>query len=198
MMKSIRCSCIKIPKLIHGIIILIFLVFSNPIKMLADEVKEIEYTTSSLQALQEFKLGLLYFDAGDNLTSYDHFSKAIEYDPYFAIAYAHRAFCSGSREEFIHDTRKALSQIHKVNPFEEVFININETYISGNIEQRLELASRLTGLKPGSERSWISYGLILQETHHIDEAREIFEKARIRAPEWGGIYTILGQSYVNH
>ena len=41
-------------------------------------------------------------------------------------------------------------------------------------------------------------GLVLQERNEIEEARQTFEKARLLSPDWIGIYTILGQSYLNY
>jgi tetratricopeptide (TPR) repeat protein len=197
-MKSGKYRYSKKQALIIMIMMLFGLTLNSQGEIFNNEASEISYTTTSNEARNQFKVGLIYADAGDYLTSYSLFSKAIELDPYFALAYAYRALSAETKEEFIKDTRSALTQVHKVNAFEEVFIYINETYITGNIDQRLELAMRLTGLAPDNARAWMELGLVLQERNEIEEARQTFEKARLLSPDWIGIYTILGQSYLNY
>lgn len=197
-MKWVKNRYNKKLSVIISIILLSVLTLKSYGEIFDNEVSELNYTTVSAEASDQFSLGLRHIDAGDYLTAYSYFTKAIELDPYFASAYAYRAYCTGTKEEFIKDTRNALAQVHKVNSFEEILIYINESYISGNDELRLDLAMKLTGIAPKSARAWARLGLVLQEKNEISEARRIFENARQMEPEWVGIYTVTGESYLNY
>jgi tetratricopeptide (TPR) repeat protein len=167
----------------------------------ADAIKsvpELNCTTSSSEALEQFRIGLFYADAGDYMISRVYFNNAMELDPYFALAFAYHAIGSPTIEEFVSDTRNALIQLHRVNAFEEMLILINETYITGDYNKRFELADRLTQLFPDNARAWVRMGKILQERNATEDARTIFEKARTLAPDWMGPYMLLGDSYSNY
>ena len=153
------------------------------------------WTTSSEEALAKLNKGLLLLDAGDIISSREYFTKAIERDPEFAIAYSFRALSSGSTDEFVSDIESAVSFSKKISDFEKTLIQINETYINSDSDKRLELAQHLINKYPEHPRALLYYGYVLQERNNLKEAREAFSKAKEISPGWLGSYVALGTSY---
>jgi serine/threonine protein kinase/Flp pilus assembly protein TadD len=59
-----------------------------------------QVTTSSLEALQQYSLGVQHHSRADYPHAIPYYKKAIQIDPYFAIAHARLALCYNSNRQF--------------------------------------------------------------------------------------------------
>src|SRR5205085_8273474 len=59
-----------------------------------------QVTTSSLEALRQYSLGVEQHSRADYLHAIPFYRKAVEIDPYFAIAHARLAVCYNNNRQF--------------------------------------------------------------------------------------------------
>ncbi len=70
------------------------------------KITDVPSTTSSADALASFKEGMTLSDMGDGIKARAAFTKAIEQDPKFGMAYLMRAGSSNTAKEFADDVTK--------------------------------------------------------------------------------------------
>ncbi len=106
-------------------------------------------TTSSLEALRAFSLGVKAFNQQGSNASIPFFKRAIDLDPNFAIAYGFLAIMYGNIGETslaMENAQRAYSLRDRSSAKERLFLEIlNSSYVTGNLpedERNIELIMR--------------------------------------------------------
>lgn len=132
------------------------------------------YTTSSLEALQNYALGYVPQSQGQFLAARPFFERAVELDPNFAMAYMGLSFGYSNagdlakRDEY---QGKAFALVDRVSEFERLLIS-GRYYdqITGEVDKAIDLYERLARTY---SRSWTGPGQLQFSYNSIGE----YEKA---------------------
>jgi len=157
------------------------------------DVKEMKITSSSKQALQAFYEGRSLFDIQEYQKSVDFFTKAIELDDKFALAYLYKAWVGGQKEFNVYSD-KALKLIDNVSEGEKCFLKMYEFQRNRDGANMVKEADRLQELYPDDYRLlfYLASDIYWDED---DKAIGLFEMAILKNPEFAPIYRNLGYKY---
>ena len=161
------------------------------------KITDIPATTSSAEALAAFKEGLSHSDAGDRLKANDAFSKAINLDPKFGMAYLLRANNSNSTKEFADDIAAGKSNIDSAaSSWEQLYAELMQTRLSGDRDKAIQVVQKIATKYPDAARAQVYLGDEYTGDNKIDKARAAYEKAIQLDPKWAGGYAQLAGSYM--
>jgi tetratricopeptide (TPR) repeat protein len=156
---------------------------------------KIPITTSSDEARELYLKGRGLSDKLQNQESIEYFTKAIENDPEFAVAYLNLAFVSPSFKGFFENVDKAKNLISKVSDGEKLWI---DGVIAGNnglpLKQR-ELYKQLVEKYPNDERAHnlLAGNYFAQQDY--DSSIVEYTKATEIAPQFSQPYNQLGYAH---
>ena len=156
---------------------------------------KIPVTTASEEARKEFLAGR---DLSEKLLIQDsiqHFDKAIQLDPNFALAELNRANVSPTGKEFFEHLNKAVTLATKASDGERMLILGNEAGANGNAAKQKELLQQLVAAYPNDERAHFALGGYHFGQQEIPQAIEHYKKATELAPNYSPAYNILGYAY---
>ncbi|MGI8582122.1 MAG: tetratricopeptide repeat protein [Chitinophagaceae bacterium] len=160
------------------------------------KITDIPATTRSADALASFKEGLALSDMGDRLKARAAFSKAIEQDPKFGMAYLMRAGSSNSAKEFADDIAKGKSNLDSASSWEKMYAEYIGTNLTGDRNKGMEIMQKIAGEYPDAARAQIDLGNAYGGNKQYDKARECYNKAIQLDPKWVGGYSALSNSYL--
>ena len=193
----------KSKKLINTLLLFVFIIFISTCKQAekksetaSADYPELEVTTQSEAALAEYNKGLAAFDLGNQQRARKNFDKAIELDPKFAMAYIYRSWTSRSTAEFINDAKKANELNTGLSDAEQIFIDIENSFMNNDINKRLEVSKKLVEKYPNVARAHVNLGGIYDNQNDVVNARKCYEKAIELNPDWISGYNALGNSYI--
>jgi eukaryotic-like serine/threonine-protein kinase len=137
-------------------------------------------TTSSLEALKAFSLGIERNHAGKDPEAIPLYKRAIELDPNFALAYQALAFAyanSGQRQLVIEAAQKAFELRDRTSEYEK--LKIASGYydlVTGEIEKTIEALELLTRTYPREYSTHnnlgLYYSVVGRHERGIEEGRE--------------------------
>jgi tetratricopeptide (TPR) repeat protein len=161
-----------------------------------DESK-IPVTTSSEQARQDYLKGRTLSENLRGQESIEYFTKAIQADPNFAMAYLLRSGFQPSANDFFADVKMAVSLADKVSEGERAQINGTNAGINNLPDKQKENFDKLVALFPNDERAHFLVGNyytgLLEDQKAIDE----FKKSIDINPNFPPVYNSLGYAYKN-
>jgi DNA-binding winged helix-turn-helix (wHTH) protein/Flp pilus assembly protein TadD len=160
-----------------------------------------EATTSSLEALKAYSLGLQKADSGAQVDSLPLFSRAVELDPNFAEAYQAMSVAYGIQREpglSADAIRKAYALREKVSEWERLNIEISYyLYVTGELEKTesaMELELQTYPRKPGAH---IGLGVINGRLGNLEKSLAEAREALRLMPTAAVNYQNLGADLVN-
>lgn len=165
-------------------------------KKLVYPENEIPVSTSSEEALNEFKEGLKIFDEGNSLKARPYFEKALELDPNFVSAQMYRAFTSTSAKEWAENREKTLAMRDQANESEQVLIDLMVANMEGNNAKQLELSESLVAMNPNSARAMDYLAGYYNGMDDTEKARELWKKAHEMDTDFIPVISTLGGSYL--
>ena len=193
----------KSKKFIHVLLLFVFILFISTCKQAEKknetasvDYPELEVTTQSKAALAEYNKGLAAFDLGNQQRARKYFDKAIELDPKFAMAHIYRSWTSRSTAEFVNDAKKANELNTGLSDAEQIFIDIENSYMNNDIAKRLEVSKKLVEKYPDVARAHLNLGGIYDNQNDFENARKCYNKAIELNPDWIAGYNALGNSYI--
>ena len=158
------------------------------------------YTTSSLEALQNYALGYVPQSQGQFLAARPFFERAVELDPNFAMAYMGLSFGYGNAGDIAKRNeyqRKAFALADRVSEFERLLISGRyHEQIAGELDKSIEFYQRLRRTYP---RSWHGPGqleLIYNSTGEYEKAVEEGLTAIRNDPRVEPPYRNLATAYI--
>src|ERR1700758_5436542 len=156
---------------------------------------KIPITTKSEEAKDEYLKGRDLSDRLLGQESLQHFDKAIELDPDFALAQMARANSSPTAKEFFAHQLKASVLADKVSVGERLVILANEAGANGEVIKQKEYLEKLLAAYPNDERAQLTAGNFYFGQQQLDDAIMHYKKATELAPNFSPTYNILGYSY---
>lgn len=170
-----------------------------------DEIRAIQtlaltkVTTASDEARQEFTDGMNEFDFLRSDEAYEHFKRAIAADPNFALAelYAARAASTaGSASEVNAHLKRAVELSKNASEIERLEIEADNALNSGNTDDAVKIATRMTEIDPKGARSWRELYDAYSAAGDEPKARTALEKAIEVAPQLAFLHGLISASYV--
>ena len=112
------------------------------------KITDMPATTKSADAAASFKEGMELSDLGDFLKARAAFSKAIEQDPKFGIAYLMRAGSSTTAKEFADDVAKGKANIDSASSWEKMYADYMSTNLNGDRSKGVEIMQKIAAEYP--------------------------------------------------
>ena len=160
------------------------------------KVTDIPVSSKSADATASFKDALAFFDIGNFLKARTAFSKAIELDPKFGMAYLMRANTSTTAKEFADDVAKGQANIDSTNSWEKMYAEFMATNLNGDRNKGMEIMQKMATEYPDAARAQVNLGNAYVGNNQFDKAREAYQKAIQIDPKWVGGYSALTVSYL--
>lgn len=160
------------------------------------KVTDIPISSKSADAAAAFKEGLAFSDLGDFLKARTAFSKAIELDPKFGMAYFMRANTASSAKEFADDVAKGQANIDSSNSWEKMYAKYMASNLNGDRNKGMEMMKKMATDYPDAARTQVNLGNAYVGNNEFGKAREAYQKATEIDPKWVGGYSGLTISYL--
>ncbi|MEP6712826.1 MAG: tetratricopeptide repeat protein [Ferruginibacter sp.] len=160
------------------------------------KVTDIQPTSKSAAALASFHEGMASLDIGDVKNARASFTKAIEQDPQFGMAYLMRANVAASAKQFADDIAKGKVNLDSASTWEKMYADFQATNLTDDRNKGIEIAQKMATENPDAARAQADLGNAYTGNNQFDKAREAFQKAIQLNPAWVGGYTGLTNSYL--
>jgi tetratricopeptide (TPR) repeat protein len=174
----------------------LILISSNGCSTKKDEGK-IPVTTSSEQARQDFLKGRTLSENLRGQESIQYFTKAIQADPNFAMAYLLRSGFQPSANEFFADLKMAVSLADKVSEGERAEINGTNAGVNNLPDKQKESFDKLITLFPNDERAHFLLGNYYTGLQEDQKSIDEFKKTSDINPNFAPVYNSMGYAYKN-
>ena len=135
-------------------------------------------------------------DLGDFWSANRAARKAVDLDPDAVFAWIQLANVAASFPEFTEALKKAESIKDRGTRGEQLWLELNQTFLANDAEQRLTLSEALVDMYPESPRAWLILAGVQTGSGRYDEARQSNDKAIHLDPKSAAAYTANGLSYI--
>ena len=156
---------------------------------------KIPVTTSSEQARAEFLQGRDLAEKLRITDSSDHYRKAAEIDPGFALAELSVATSAPSGKEFFEHLNKAVALAGKVSNGERLLILATEAGANNNAAKQKQYLEELVAAYPNDERAHFNLGNYYFGQQDYPKAIEHYRRATEIEPTYSTAFNILGYAY---
>lgn len=158
------------------------------------KVREIPVTTSSDEALQQFREGEALTDAGRPMDARAFFARATELDPAFTYAYMNMIALSAT--EFQEQLRSAQAGLEGKSEGERLLVEVAAALWDNDTESALQLSGQLVEAYPASPRAWLTLAGVQAGRAEHEEARASVQRALDLDPDMPAAHRTLGYSYL--
>jgi tetratricopeptide (TPR) repeat protein len=159
-----------------------------------DEGK-VPITTSSDEALTSFLAGRTLVENLRLTDAIEHFQKALDKDPTFALAHLYRANSASTAKEFFDHLKQAVALSDKVSEGERLWILGAEAGSHADAMKQREYYQKLVTLFPNDQRALNLLGANYFGQQDYAKAIEYLKKATQIAPDFAPAYNLLGYAY---
>ncbi len=167
----------------------------SPQEATGPTVEEIPVTTSSAEALSQFREGLALSDLGRNVEANARFKAAVAADPGFAYGYYWLSNAALSGPEFSQALDQAAANLEGKSEGERLLVEISRAAFLENASDRaLELARQLTESYPNSPRAWLALSGLQGFRNENRAARESAARALELDPKFQGAVFFMGNN----
>lgn len=161
-----------------------------------EKSNDISVTSSSKDAKESFRKGLISLDQNDNKQARVFFLKAIEQDPKFAAAYLFKSGTDLTPKEFVADLDKAKANLDGVSEWEKLYYEYTSTFLTSDWSKRLKIAQEIADKFPQAARPQVDLGVTYLTGNMTAKARDCFQKAIQLDPNWVGGYNAMVNAYL--
>lgn len=156
----------------------------------------IPLSTSNYAAITQYQKVRDLADRGDFIEANQAARKLTENHPNFVGGWIMLGNTALSGPQFVKATKTATSLSASGTVGEQLWADINMSFVSNDTEQGLKLGKKLVDTYPDAPRAWVVYsGLLAGQNKHA-EARAAGDKAVQLAPDEAFPYNNLGFSYL--
>jgi len=159
-----------------------------------------EATTTSLEALKAYSLGVKTLGRTESPTALPFFNRAVELDPNFAMAHAWisgMSFGANEAGRAAEHARKAYDLREKVSERERLFIEGNYYFnATGDLEKAAQAYELWKQTYPRDDFPYLWLGCISSSLGNWEKALEEFREALRLEPEWVANYLDVGIAYL--
>jgi eukaryotic-like serine/threonine-protein kinase len=156
----------------------------------------VDATTSSLEALKAFSMGITTFRTRGNSECIAFYKRAIELDPNFAVAYATLGLTYGNLQQpslAAENIRKAYNLRGHVSEHEKYRIEaLYYSYVTGELEQATQVYELWAKSYPQDPIPPGNLGYIYSELGHYDRALAASEESQRLEPDVVGYFNLMG------
>lgn len=152
-------------------------------------------TTSSEEAKSEYLKGLSLADGLQAQDSSEHFRRATQLDPKFAIAYLNLALTEPSREAFFKDLSQAVANAANASEGERLWILSADASSKGQSNKQGEYLQKLVAAYPQDERAHNLLAIYYFGLQQYANAIKEYQQAVSINPDFAPSYNMLGYSY---
>jgi tetratricopeptide (TPR) repeat protein len=160
-----------------------------------EEVGKIPVTTSSLDALRDFKKGRDLFEKLQGQESLEYFQKAISKDPDFALAYLYNSFSQPTVKGFWDQLDKAFALKEKVSEGEQLWIDAVKAGAEGFPIKQQDLYQKQVTAYPNDERAHANLGNSYFVTQEYEKAIEQYKECNSINSDFSQAYNQMGYAY---
>jgi len=158
----------------------------------------IPLSASSKTAMSQYKKVRKLADKGDFIQANQAARRLTEDNPDFVGGWIMLGNTSLSGEQFVKATKKAKQLSAKGTKGEQLWADINMTFVTNDAADGLRLGKQLVDTYPDAPRAWLVYSGLLTGQNKHDEARASAAKVIKLAPDQAVGYNNLGFSYLNN
>ncbi len=158
----------------------------------------IPLSAASDAALTQYKEVRRLADKGDFIKANQAARKLTDENPDFAGGWIMLGNTALSGPQFAQATTKATELSEKGTAGEQLWAQINMSFITNDSEEGLRLSEMLVDTYPDSPRAWLVYSGYLSFQNQNEEARAAGEKVIELAPDQAFGHNNLGFSYMNN
>ncbi len=170
---------------------------STETKTVSDtKITDIQPSSKSKDALATFQAGMASLDMGDVKDARASFTKAIEQDPQFGMAYLMRANTAASAKQFADDIGKGKTNLESASNWEKMYADFMATNLTADRNKGIEIVEKIAADYPDAARAQAYLGNAYQGNNQFDKSREAYSKAIQLNPAWVGGYNGLANSYL--
>ncbi len=162
-----------------------------------EEENKIPVTTTSEEAKAEFLKGRDLFEKQRQQESLQHFTKAIEMDNNFALAYYYHSLANPTTKGFFEDLEKTLALTDKVSEGEKLMILSLKAGVDGDQKKQEEHLKKLVELYPEDERAHNQLGQFYFGQQEYSKAVDHMKKSTEIAAAYSAPYNMMGYAYRN-
>jgi tetratricopeptide (TPR) repeat protein len=155
------------------------------------ELKEISVTSSSPEAVDQFKKGRDLIENARAGEAVPFFKKAIELDPNFALAHAYLGMITPDAEG-VRLVETAMSHAATLSEAERTLVELALAEKRGEVAKTEELQAKLQQLAPTDWRVHASVGYYYFRKQSWEKAGPALKKAVELNPKAGSVYNQLG------
>jgi len=170
----------------------------EPIEAMGPNDGGIPLTVASEAALAQYKEVRRLTDKGDFIEANQAARKLTQENPDFAGGWIMLGNTALSGPQFVQATHKATESSKNGTAGEQLWAQINMTFITNDSEEGLTLSKKLVETYPEAPRAWLVYSGYLGTQNQHEEARAAGEKVIEYAPEQAFGHNNLGFSYMNN
>jgi len=156
---------------------------------------KIPVTSSSEEAITEYRTGLGLLDKLQAQESRQHFRNAIEKDPDFALAYLNLAFAATSANEFFENQAKSVALADNVSEGERLWILGSDAGTNGFATKQREFYIKLVAAYPNDERAHTILGNQYFGQQEWAEAIKEYTASTAINPDFSPPYNQLGYAH---
>ncbi len=159
-------------------------------------VMKMPVTTTSEDAREHYLVGWYAADMGRGIDALEHFEKAVEADPNFAVGYLAVANTSNSVAGFTANLAKAEANAANASKAEQLRIEVVRKGFDNDREGQMAAAKALTAEVPDSPRAWALLAGLQSGMKQHAESRESIGKAMELAPNWAAAHMQAANNYL--
>ncbi len=156
----------------------------------------IPLSAASKTTMSQYKKVRKLADSGDFIEANQVARQLTKDDPEFVGGWIMLGNTAQSGEQFVKATKKAKELSIKGTEGEQLWVDINMTFVTNDAEEGLRLGQKLVEKYPESPRAWIVYSGLQGGQNQHDGARASAAKAIKLAPDQAFGYNTLGFSYL--
>lgn len=157
---------------------------------------DIPATTKSQEALAAFRQGQMLADLFEIKKAGALFSKAIQLDPKFGLAYLMRANTDFSAKEYADDVNMGKANLDSASDWEKMYADYLSTNLSDERNKGIGILEKIAASYPDAARAQVDLGNAYTGNNQFDKARQSYEKAIKLDSLWVGGYLGLANSYL--
>ena len=170
---------------------------TTPVEMAAND-GGIPLSASSKTSMSQYMKLRKLADNGDIIEANQVARRLTEDDPEFVGGWIMLGNTALSGEQFVKASKKAKELSAKGTQGEQLWADINMSFVTNDAEEGLRLGKKLVDTYPEAPRAWLVYSGLLAGQNEHDEARASAEKVIKLAPDKAIGYNNLGFSYMNN
>jgi tetratricopeptide (TPR) repeat protein len=162
----------------------------------AEKTTDINPTSSSKEAVGFFNEGLIASDMGETNKARTLFTKAIEKDPDFGLAYLLRAGTATNTNAYVDDINKGRIKVANASEWEKMYADYLYTNFTGERDKGVEIAWKIAQANPAAARAQSDLAIAYYGNNQYDKAEAAFLRAVELNPSWAGGYSGLANIYM--